>query len=332
MIDIERAETAFALRMVRDAVRLARRVQRDLAVEGLTKSDMSPVTVADYGVQALVGRGIQEVFPDHTLVGEEHSTQLRAPEGVKTLEVVTRYVGEAVGGATESEVCAWIDRAAEAPSGRFWTLDPIDGTKGYLRGGQYAVALALIENGRVILGVLGCPSLDERCRPEAGAGVLLVARRGEGTWGAALEGGADRFDRLQVSPCGDTRRARLLRSFESGHTNAGEIDDIARVVGVEASPVLMDSQAKYAVLASGGGEMLFRLLSPKQPDYREKIWDQAAGSIILEEAGGRITDLRGKPLDFTQGRTLAANVGVFASNGRLHDAGLEAIARVCGRN
>ena len=55
----------------------------------------------------------------------------------------------------------------------------------------------------------------------------------------------------------------------------------------------MDSQAKYAVLAAGGGDVNLRLLSPSRPDYREKIWDQAAGSIVVEEAGGRVSDLNG---------------------------------------
>ena len=90
----------------------------------------------------------------------------------------------------------------------------------------------------------------------------------------------------------------------------------------------MDSQAKYAVLAAGGGEVLLRLLSPSRPDYREKIWDQAAGSIVITEAGGRISDLDGQPLNFSLGRTLANNRGILATNGPLHDtllAGLKAM-------
>ena len=90
----------------------------------------------------------------------------------------------------------------------------------------------------------------------------------------------------------------------------------------------MDSQAKYAVLAAGGGDVLLRLLSPSRPDYREKVWDQAAGSIVIEEAGGRVTDLDGKPLDFSQGRTLAANRGVFATNGALHQALLSGLRTI----
>jgi 3'(2'), 5'-bisphosphate nucleotidase len=90
----------------------------------------------------------------------------------------------------------------------------------------------------------------------------------------------------------------------------------------------MDSQAKYAVLAAGEGDVLLRLISPSRPDYREKIWDQAAGSIVVTEAGGRISDLDGRSLDFSHGRTLATNRGIVATNGRLHDQilnGLRAI-------
>jgi 3'(2'), 5'-bisphosphate nucleotidase len=91
----------------------------------------------------------------------------------------------------------------------------------------------------------------------------------------------------------------------------------------------MDSQAKFAVLAAGEGDMMLRLLSPTRPDYREKIWDQAAGGLVVEEAGGRVTDILGRRLDFTTGRELTANVGVVATNGHLHGAVLAAL-RVIG--
>ena len=160
---------------------------------------------------------------------------------------------------------------------------------------------------------------------------MLAARRGAGAWIRRLEpvgGVADDWRRLSTSALADPAAARLLRSVEAAHTDADGIGELARELGVAAAPVGMDSQAKYAVLAAGGGEALLRLLSPKRLDYREKIWDQAAGSIIVEEAGGRVSDLDGKPLDFSLGRTLASNRGVLATNGALHDAflaGLKAI-------
>jgi len=90
----------------------------------------------------------------------------------------------------------------------------------------------------------------------------------------------------------------------------------------------MDSQAKFAVLASGNGDLIVRLLSPAQPDYAEKIWDQAAGCLLVEEAGGEVTDLAGRPLDFRAGRELRRNTGVLVSNHRLHASALEALRQI----
>ena len=324
MIDTTRPEIAFAMDIVGKASQLAARIQTGMAMKGLTKSDFSPVTVADFAVQAIVAHALEGAFPGTVLVGEERAKDLR--ENEEMLAVVTEFVGKIIAGATDDDVCGWIDQGAGEPGDRFWTVDPIDGTKGYLRGGQYAVALALIENGKVVQGTLGCPNLGDDCKPDMGMGAILIAQRGEGAFYSVV---GEPLQPLKVSDCADIKDARVMRSVESGHTNAGHIGEIIQRLGIAAEPVLMDSQAKYAVLAAGGGELLFRLLSSSQPDYKEKVWDQAAGSIVLEEAGGRITDLGGKALDFAQGRTLAANTGVFASNGPLHDAGLEAIAAVC---
>jgi 3'(2'), 5'-bisphosphate nucleotidase len=133
---------------------------------------------------------------------------------------------------------------------------------------------------------------------------------------------------MKVSNRKNPVQARLLRSVESGHTNTGQIGQIVDRLGITAPPVPMDSQAKYAALAAGQGDVLVRLLSTSRPDYREAIWDQAAGSIVVEEAGGRVSDADGKPLDFTTGRRLTSNRGVLATNGHLHDAIVSAISAI----
>ncbi len=104
------------------------------------------------------------------------------------------------------------------------------------------------------------------------------------------------------------------------------MDEVVRHLGVKRPPLRMDSQAKYGILARGDGTVYLRL--PTQKAYVEKIWDHAAGCILVEEAGGRVTDLHGKPLDFSQGKTLAKNKGVIATNGKLHDLVLRAVQGV----
>jgi 3'(2'), 5'-bisphosphate nucleotidase len=329
MFDLNAVETKFAIQTVRQACQLVKLIQAEMVTPALTKQDRSPVTVADFASQALVGKLLESSFPTDPLVGEEDSTALRQPEERHTLEQVAHYVSRLIPNASPGQVCAWIDRGGAEPAERFWTLDPIDGTKGFLRGDQYAVALALIVKGQVQVGVLGCPNLVEGYRPElSGPGSLGVAVRGAGAWIGSLAGDNEILAPLHVSECTHPDQARILRSFESGHTNVSQIDLFTEALGVQAEAVRMDSQAKYLVLAAGEGELYLRLLSPKQPDYKEKIWDQAAGSMLVEEAGGRVSDLQGKPLDFAAGRQLLNNHGLLASNAHLHPAALQALRTI----
>ncbi len=320
-------EVRFVLEALRKASRVAQAVAAEMVPEALLKEDRSPVTVADFAVQAVVARCLQESFPADALVGEEDADVLREEAQSETLARITDYVAREYAGISASEVCREIDHGNGEPHGRFWTLDPIDGTKGFLRGDQYVVALALIEDGQVRLGGLAAPRLGEAGTPDHdGPGSLAIAQVGQGSWVSGMNG--DDFSPLRVNARENPAEARLLRSMESGHTNESQIERVAGRLGTQQDPVRMDSQAKYLVLSSGGAELLFRLLSSKQPNYREKIWDQAAGSLLVTEAGGKISDLDGKPLDFSQGKTLSANRGVLASNGHLHPAALDALRAV----
>jgi 3'(2'), 5'-bisphosphate nucleotidase len=320
-------EAQFALNAVRRAAVLCRQIQNEMVSPAITKTDQSPVTVADYASQALVGKLLMDRFPDDRLVAEEDSRTLGDADEGRTLAKITSYVQQVWPDADDDQVCAWIDHGAREPARRFWTYDPIDGTKGFLRGDQYVSALALIIDGEVKVGALGCPNLNREMQPDLGGeGAAILAVRGEGCYGFGMAG--NESVRLRVSDQDNPALARLLRSYESGHTHEGKMADLVRTLGTGAEPVLMDSQAKYAVMAAGGGELIFRLLSPAKPEYEEKIWDQAAGSIIVEEAGGTVSDLRGIPLDFAQGRTLRENIGVLASNSRLHGRALEALESV----
>jgi len=328
MLNLDYPELKFAVDAVRQASLLVKQVQAEMVSSALTKDDRSPVTVADFAAQALVGYLLEKSFEKDAMIGEEDSSVLQTPEEVQTLTSITHFVGQFTNGATAEKVSQWIDRGSAQSARRFWTLDPIDGTKGFLRGDQYAVAFALVVDGVVQVGVLGCPNLTDGYLPEIGGpGSLVVAARGQGAWVTTIEGDST-FKPIQASPQDDAAQTRLLRSFESGHTNVNQIDLVAEALGVGVVPVRMDSQAKYAVLAAGHGDLYLRLLSAGRPNYREKIWDQAAGVIVIEEAGGKVTDLDGKQLDFTAGRTLSNNRGICASNRILHAAALEALREV----
>lgn len=326
---IDCSKARFAVAAVREAGQLVRQVQQEMVGGALAKDDKSPVTVADFAAQALIGKRLADAFPDVGFVGEESADALQTDARRQTLEQITHFVRLAEPSATPELVCQWIDRGAGDPTDEFWTLDPVDGTKGFLRGDQYAVALGLIRQGQVHVGALGCPELVDASQADRGGrGSLLVARRGNGAWLGTLTDDESPWRQLSASARDDVVAARLLCSVEKAHTDTGGIGRLVKHLGITADPVPMDSQAKYAVLAAGGGDVNLRLLSPGRLDYREKIWDQAAGSIIVEEAGGRVTDLDGRSLDFSRGRTLAGNRGVLATNGRLHDSLLEGLRSI----
>lgn len=304
-------ELEVAMAAVRLAAKVCQVVQANLVTaDTLQKKDRSPVTVADFASQAVVCAGLESAFANDAVVGEEGSAALRGSENALMSDAVTRQVQSVIADATNASVLNWIDRGdANGDTDRYWTLDPIDGTKGFLRGEQYAVALALIENGQVVLGVLGCPNL-----PMAdGQGALLTAVRGEGARMFALNSDDQKGEAISVSKIAETSAARFCESVESGHSDQGTAAQIAKALGISNEPVRMDSQVKYAAVARGDAEIYLRL--PTRADYREKIWDHAAGMIVVQEAGGTVTDIKGHPLDFTHGKTLAANQGIIATGG-----------------
>jgi 3'(2'), 5'-bisphosphate nucleotidase len=316
-------ELHVAIAAVRAAATVCQAVQRDLVnAQTLAKKDRSPVTVADFASQAVVCAMLETALPGDPVVGEEATGQLRQADQQHAAELVRRHVAAGLQRDVATEpVLNWIDRGSHAADAdRYWTLDPIDGTKGFLRAEQYAVALALIEHGQVVLGVLGCPNLP-RCH---GTGVLMTAVRGQGARMMPLEDGQCDGRMIRVSDVADPTQARFCESVESGHSDQDHAARIAQRLGITQSPLRMDSQCKYAAVARGDAQIYLRM--PTRADYREKIWDHAAGMLVVEEAGGRVSDIDGKPLDFSRGRTLEHNRGIIATCGPIHDAVLNAVA------
>ena len=330
------SQKQIAIDAVLKAAKLCQKVQAEMVpMDAIQKTDRSPVTVADFGSQAVICKAIGDAFPEAVIVAEEDAASLKANPPL--LERVIAYVNDFDAAASAENVCAWIDRGTGEVGNTFWTLDPIDGTKGFLRRAQYAIALAQIVNGEVTLGVLACPNLpfrlkdceeqsfalgDSRMEAEEARGCLFVAVRGEGTAMYSLTGTF--LGRARVS----ADAHRLAESVESSHGDSDAHANIADRLGITAPPVQMDSQAKYGILARGEVSVYLRLPNPTSPDYRECIWDHGAGLIVVEEAGGTVTDANGAPLNFLTGRRMVDNRGIVATNGQMHQRVLDAIPNV----
>lgn len=311
------ARLSTMIHAVAKAAMATRFVHASTSIDGLAKEDKSPVTIADWASQAVVSLELaRSMFSALPLVGEEEAETLRAPESAELRARVVEAVTHAIGRVTEAEVLAAIDRGQGAPNALFFTLDPVDGTKGFLRRQQYAISLALIESGEVVAGVVGCPNLpttNGNYDVADHAGTLAWATRGGGAFVCACgESEIVRAERIHVASWTSGAPVRACESVESGHSKQDLSAELLAGLGSLGTPARLDSQSKYVVVARGGADAYLRL--PTKKDYREKIWDHAAGALVATEAGARVCDVDGKPLDFGQGRELTANRGVFAGH------------------
>lgn len=223
----------------------------------------------DFGVQAIVSWVLAEVFGSQNLsiVAEEDTEALSKADSLSLLSAVSNAVNEALSEAPKyglpkpenplgtTEILKAISRcnSVGGPKGRHWVLDPVDGTLGFVRGDQYAVALALIENGKVLLGVLGCPnySVKKEClsngcnqaamstKSVAGSvskGCVMYAKRGSGqAWMQPLIAGGflpDSATLLKVSSVDDPVLATVCEPVERANSNHLFTAGLANSMGV----------------------------------------------------------------------------------------------------
>ena len=142
-----KSETATAMKAVHAASHICAAVQQNLVTaDSMSKKDRSPVAVADFASQAVVCSMLQQAFPDDPVVGEENAKALRSDEQAVLRQSVVHHASSVLAQTferppTEDQVLDLIDHGnGEASTDRYWTVDPIDGTKGFLRGQQYCIA------------------------------------------------------------------------------------------------------------------------------------------------------------------------------------------------
>lgn len=322
------------------------------------KDDKSPVTIGDYAAQAIINNAIKLNFPNDEIVGEEDSQDLKVDNdeskilNSKILDIInqvqaeTNNSNEKLGTLnTLQDIWTSIDlgNSKGGSKGRFWALDPIDGTKGFLRGDQFAVCLALIEDGKVVLGVIGCPNLPEKIisndKSSGVVGGLYSAVIGLGSYYTPLFETSDYLPLSKQSKIEMIQRQTpselvVVEGVEKGHSSHSTQSQIKKLLGDKlngeiSKTINLDSQVKYCVLASGQGDIYLRL--PISDSYREKIWDHASGNLLITESGGQVGDITGKELNFGKGRLLESK-GVIAANKSVFKKVIESVEEVLNNN
>ncbi|XP_010904818.1 putative 3'(2'),5'-bisphosphate nucleotidase, mitochondrial [Elaeis guineensis] len=368
-------ELEAAVDVVERACRLCVDVKKSLlSSDGriLEKNDRTPVTIADFGVQALISLELKRLFPSIPLVAEEDSGFLRSNPvnaqsgGVHGGNFLVDSVLSAVADKTSSvdepltsdDVLEAIDRGGkhavsfDAEPSTYWVLDPIDGTRGFLKGSDalYVVGLALVVKGEIAIGVMGCPNWkednlstkksDDNIRP----GVIMIAHSGCGTWTKGFSDVMGNYKRIQdgwrrcfVDSCWLVHEACFcipdsqtwdfmpLSVLFSSSVDYGDIrDDKQKVLLL---PTCCGSLCKYLMVASGRASV-FILRARAQTVI--KVWDHAVGVICVHEAGGQVTDWNGSALDLAADqvdrRIIFPSGGVLVTNGALHKQLLEMIS------
>ena len=301
------------------------------SVPPIQKPDGSPVTAADYIVQALVVAALRERLPDARvpLMGEEHADSLATCGRPDAERLVVDAIRTALGWRDRAAALRTIDGDPVRAGEPFWTIDPIDGTKGFIVDAHFSICLARIEGSAATVGVLGCPRMgpagDGGLRHD-GPGVVYAAATGCGAFEFRPGDGGASPARAARWQGGTVRWARSLN--RSAAKVPSRTEPAIAGLGTAIESVHMDSQCKYALVARGDSDIVVRM--PRGGGDMENIWDHASGAVIAAEAGAVVTDVCGRPLDFGCGETLVRNAGILCAAAGLHARAVDALAPLAG--
>ncbi|KAL2174426.1 uncharacterized protein P884DRAFT_263765 [Thermothelomyces heterothallicus CBS 202.75] len=349
-----RRELETATAVIQTAAQISREVlaaaaaaaRGDQAASGtfdVVKDDLSPVTVADFAIQALLRRALGNAFPDDGFVGEESADELRQNRRLlsRVLAVLAQCGASALFRDADDlcdaiDSCTTLTPGAAGPT-RIWVFDPIDGTKTYIRHEQYAINVALLEAGRQVVSVVACPLLSvdatapvtDRSVDPTGKGCILYAVRGHGAHIRPLFGDAGAVQPRQLPRHADEATSPdHLRSVTCWALLDSGVDSVHERVAEQLKVPfpgcdLLGWVPRWAVMAMGAANMTVWVY--RRRDRYAKIWDHAGAMLLFEEVGGMITDVHGKEIDLTAGRKLKANFGFVAAPRSLHPLVLRAV-------
>ncbi|KAF3014796.1 hypothetical protein E8E14_011540 [Neopestalotiopsis sp. 37M] len=344
-------ELQTAINAIQQAAKLSQSVISAEDKGVVEKDDLSPVTVADFAIQALLTSSIHHVFPSDKFVGEESAAELR--ENSVLLDRVwslLQQLKEPEAGslcklpANPDEMCEMIDwcgngKPGGSESGRVWIFDPIDGTQTFVKGQAYAINVALLEGGKQLLSIVGCPTIpvgaeapitNDTTDPTR-HGSIVFAAKGYGTYVRPLFAETAEVQIRKIEPHAETAAPQDLRSVTCFNTLVSGVDDAHQVIverlGVDFPGCdLLGWVPRWVTLALGAANMTVWVY--KRRDRYAKIWDHAGAMLLFEEVGGKITDVDGKNIDLTVGRKLVNNYGFVAAPKALHSSVLKTVHQV----
>lgn len=261
------------------------------------KEDDSPVTVADVCSQILINKVIMENFSNDLIIAEE---DMHSIVNDKMKEKIEKWLGfkdwkkylekKSIFPSLSSSS---ISNENGMESSRFWAVDPIDGTRGYVNGEQFCICIALVINEKVVLSVVNCPVLKSSVTQ--GIGALFIAMASHGAFEVHLE--SQQWHRLESETLIDSfENRKLTETSSTKHASHFYSGKIMEHFNMDKESIKVDGQGKYCLVARKEAVIYFR--KPSNDNYEEKIWDHAPGILIVLESGGKVFDKYGNDIVF----------------------------------
>lgn len=261
------------------------------------KEDESPVTLADYASQLFIVKKLKEKFPNDRIIAEE-SFNINIDINVqKNIKRCYRSL--------ELDIIEDIERILNyrGPySPRQWTVDPIDGTKGFQKNLSYAVGIGFMINSELITAAIGVPNYNEKGR------ALFIAEKNQG---ARVSYGEEDFIPIRVTNNKNIKKAKMCHSL---HYDEPWVIKFAHIAEINKF-IQKDSMAKFCMVADGTADLYIKPMDKN----RSFSWDFLPGTLIVNEAGGIVSDLKGNNLKFSNEKCIITAPGLVASNGILHE-------------
>ncbi len=290
--------------VIRNTIRITEWFKEE-GFKSYIKQDRSPVTLADFASQIYIISKLKELYPKDSIIAEEtYSSELD-----KYSEKLIQSCYDKLNLSLNPNIKEIINYRGPY-SKRIWSIDPIDGTKGYQEGLSYAIGIGLIINQEKKLSIIGVPNYN------AEGVAVFVANKGNG---ALASYGEKNFISIKVSETRDIKKSILCHSL---HYDEPWVIKLAKKLGIE-NYIQIDSMAKFCMVADSSADLYIK---PMYID-RSFIWDFLPGDLLVKEAGGIVTDLKGVSPKYIGDKCVISSPGLIVSNGKFHREILDRIEK-----
>ncbi len=279
---------------------------KDQNFKSYLKQDKSPVTLADYASQIYIISKLRKYFPDDSIIAEEKYIDTFDPDAEKLIKKCFKSLNIDLNLDFKD-----IINYSGVVSDYQWTIDPIDGTLGYQQGLSYAIGIGYMKSSDLLFSAIGVPHYNEL------GNAFFIAEKG---CGAKISYGDKRFNSISVSKKDNLQQARICISL---HYNKPWVFDFVKEAGITNS-LQIDSMLKFCMIADGSADLYIKPMNM----HNSFSWDYLPGTLLVKEAGGKVSDFNKKDVEFVYERCVITSPGIISSNGLLHNNALNLLKQI----